>query len=331
MIAFGGYYQIRFVAQAKNNLKSSGVYKKLQRPLRLEAGLGVALLAVVALLVNSSLPAGEIQIADALQSNYGFEGTLFSENAKFDVNVVPVGIGPNKISVMVSSIDDKPLADISGLKVKVSNPQKNIAPIEAQVTETTIGGDQTVTKFTANTTFGFAGVWQIELEAQRTENANESVLFDVRIKPSIDDIRTDITEYDLPADDTAPLYPVYDGKNIWISDAQQPRLWKFSIEDEQFTPYTFNGVTTIFMDIDKDGKIWFTDTPNSKIGNFDPKTEQFEIINLPQFTLGSTFIQKSIPTSVAVDHDNDVWIAVIDKSILLQYDQTTKKFRLTIH
>ena len=82
------------------------------------------------------------------------------------------------------------------------------------------------------------------------------------------------------------------------------------------------------MDIDKDGKIWFTDTPNSKIGNFDPKTEQFEIINLPQFTLGSAFIQKSIPTSVAVDHDNDVWIAVIDKSILLQYDQTTKKFRL---
>jgi len=328
MIAFGGFYQIKFVTRAKNDLKSSGVYKKLQKPLRLEAGLGIALLAVVALLVNSSLPAGEVQTADALQSNYGFDGTLFSENAKFDVNVVPVGIGPNKIIVTVSSFDDEPLTDISGLKVKISNPQKNIAPIVAEVTETAIGGDQPTTKFTADTSFGFGGVWQIELEAQRTENANESVLFDVLIKPSIDDIRTDITEYDLPADDTAPLYPVYDGKNIWISDAQQPRLWKFSIEDEQFTPYTFNGVTTIFMDIDKDGKIWFTDTPNSKVGNFDPKTEQFEIIDLPQFTLGSAFIQKSIPTSIAVDHDNDVWIAVIDKSILLEYDQTTKKFRL---
>ena len=70
------------------------------------------------------------------------------------------------------------------------------------------------------------------------------------------------------------------------------------------------------MDIDKDGKIWFTDTPNSKVGNFDPKTEQFEIIDLPQFTLGSAFIQKSIPTSIAVDHDNDVWIAVIDLSLI---------------
>ena len=328
MIAFGAFYQIKFVTQTKRNLKFSGVYKKLQKPLKFEAGLGIALLAVVALLVNSSLPAGEVQTADALQSNYGFDGTLFSENAKFDVNVVPVGIGPNKISVVVSSFDDQPLSDISDLKVKISNPQKNISPIQAEVTSTISGGDQQTTKFTAETSFGFGGVWQIELEAQRTENANESVIFDVLIKPSIDDIRTNVIEYDIPADETAPLYPVYDGKNIWISDAQKPRLWKFSIEDEQFTPYTFNGLTTIFMDMDKNGKIWFTDTPNSKIGNFDPRTEEFEIINLPQFTLGSAFTQKSIPTSIAIDHDNDVWVAVIDQSVLLEYDQTTKMFRL---
>ena len=328
MIAFGAFYQIKFVTQTKHNLKFSGVYKKLQKPLKFEAGLGIALLAVVALLVNSSLPAGEVQTADALQSNYGFDGTLFSENAKFDVNVVPVGIGPNKISVVVSSFDDQPLSDISDLKVKISNPQKNISPIQAEVTSTISGGDQPTTKFTAETSFGFGGVWQIELEAQRTENANESVIFDVLIKPSIDDIRTNVIEYDIPTDETAPLYPVYDGKNIWISDAQKPRLWKFSIEDEQFTPYTFNGLTTIFMDMDKNGKIWFTDTPNSKIGNFDPRTEEFEIINLPQFTLGSAFTQKSIPTSIAIDHDNDVWIAIIDQSVLLEYDQTTKKFRL---
>ena len=325
MICFGGFYQIRLVSQAKTNLKSSGVYKKLQKPLKFEAGLGIALLAVVALLVNSSLPAGEIQTADALQSNYGFNGILFSENAKFDVNVVPVGIGPNKISVMVSSFDDTSISDISGLKVKISNPQKNIASIEAEVTELIISGEQSARKFTADTSFGFGGVWQIELEAQRTENANESVLFDILVKPSLDDIRINITEYDLPADETAPLYPVYDGKNIWISDAQKPRLWKFSIQDEKFTPYMFDGLTSIFMDIDKDGKIWFTDTPNSKIGNFDPRTEQFEIIDLPQFTLVS---KKSIPTSIAIDHDNDVWVAIMDQSLLIEYEQESMRFQL---
>ena len=325
MIAFGGYYQIKFVNQAKNDLKSTSVFKKLQKPLRFEACLGIVLLAVVALLVNSSLPAGEIQSVSAEQGINGFESSLFSENARFDVSVVPVGIGVNQISVIVSGLDDQPLSDISTVKIKVSNPSRNIAPIEALVTENQVSGQQVITKYSAESTFSFAGTWQIELEAQRTANANESILFDVRIKPALTDMRTEIIEYNLPADDTAPLYPVYDGKNIWISDAQKPRLWKFSIDDQQFTPYTFDGLTTIFMDIDNDGKIWFTDTPNSKIGSFDPKTEQFEIIELPQFTLVS---KKSIPTSIAIDHDNNVWVAIIDQSLLLEYEQETKRFHI---
>ena len=323
MIAFGGFYQIRFIQQAKKDLKSTSVFKKLKRPLRFEACLGIALLAFVALLLNSYLPAGDIQSVSSEQGMTGYESSLFSENARFDVIVAPVGIGVNQINVIVSGLDDQPLSDISSLKIKVSNPSRSIASIEAEVTENKISGQDIFTKYSAEPTFSFAGIWQIELEAQRTENANESVLFDVRIKPALSDMRTEVTEYEIPADDTAPLYPVYDGKNIWISDAQKPRLWKFSIDDEKFTPYTFSGLTTIFMDMDKDGKIWFTDTPNSKIGNFDPKTEEFEIIPLPQFTLVN---QRSIPTSVAIDHDNDVWVAIMDQSILLEYDQETKKF-----
>ena len=321
MIGFGGMYQIKFLKNM-NDLEKLNISRKISKPLKFEAGLGIALLAVVALLVNSSLPAGEIQSADAIQGTFGYESVLFSENAKFDVKVLPAGIGSNTISVIVTSYDNKPLADISGLKVKVSNPQKNISPIEAEVTENI---QDSVTKYSADATFGFAGNWQIELEAQRAENSNENAIFSLQIKPSLNDIRTEITEYDFPAEETAPLFPVYDGKNIWISDAQKPRLWKFSIEDEQFTPYTFDGLTTIFMDIGKDGKIWFTDTPNSKIGSFDPKTEKFETIQLPQFNLA---IKKSLPTSVGVDNENDVWVAVIDQSLLLEYNQSTKKFKI---
>jgi len=321
MIAFGGLYQVKFLKNTHDFAKMD-ISKKISKPLKFEAGLGIALLAVVALLVNSSLPAGEIQSADAIQGTFGYESILFSENAKFDVKVLPAGIGTNTISVIVSSFDDKPLEDISGLKIKVSNPQKNIASIEAEVTE---DAQSSIIKYSADATFGFAGNWQIELEAQRNENSNENTIFSIQIKPSLSDIRTEITEYDFPADDTAPLFPVYDGKNIWISDAQKPRLWKFSLEDEQFTSYTFDGLTTIFMDIGKDGKIWFTDTPNSKIGSFDPKTEKFETIELPQFNLVS---KKSLPTSVAVDNDNDVWVAIIDQSIILEYNQSTKKFKI---
>ena len=321
MIAFGGSYQLKFLGHMKDYEKLN-ISRKISKPLKVEAGLGIALLAVVALLVNSSLPAGEVQSADALQGTFGYESIMFSENAKFDVKVEPAGIGPNTISVIVSSFDDKPLGDISGVKIKVSNPQKNIAPIIADVTE---DEQNSIIKYSADTTFGFAGNWQIELEAQREQNSNENTIFNLQIKPSLNDIRTEITEYDFPADETAPLFPVYDGKNIWISDAQKPRLWKFSIEDEKFTKYTFDGLTTIFMDIGKDGKIWFTDTPNSKIGSFDPVTEKFELIKLPQFTLVS---EKSLPTSVAVDAENDVWVAVIDQSLLLEYNQLTEKFKI---
>ena len=68
---------------------------------------------------------------------------------------------------------------------------------------------------------------------------------------------------------------------IWISDTAKPRIWEFSIDDQQFSSYEFDGLTTIFIDIDQNGKIWFTDTPNSMIGSFDPKTEKFETIKIP--------------------------------------------------
>ncbi|MEC9087339.1 MAG: CopD family protein, partial [Thermoproteota archaeon] len=196
MIAFGGMYQVKFLKNP-SNYESLNISKRISKPLKLEAGLGIALLAVVALLVNSSLPEGEIQSADALQPTFGYESILFSENAKFDVKVEPAGIGQNTISVIVSSFDDKPLDDISGLKVKVSNPQKNISPILAEVSETV---QSSITKYTADATFGFAGNWQIELEAQREQNSNENTIFNLQIKPLLSDIRTEITEYEFPAD-----------------------------------------------------------------------------------------------------------------------------------
>ena len=305
MIGLGAYFQFKVQRPAVKNLGGAigaGVFgfgekppdvskegfepptiealasKKLVKPLKASAVIGIILLGVVSLLVNSSLPAGEVQTADAQTATFGFSSVLFSEQAKFDVSVLPVGVGLNTISVVVSTIDGELMSDVSGLKIKVSNPQRNISPIEIS----TIQSSDEITKFEGEATFGFAGTWQIEIEAQRTQTANESVIFDVLVKPTLSEIRTEITEYDFPDDESAPLYPRYDGNNtIWISDAAEPRLWKFTLDDKQFSSYDFFGISTIFLDIDHDGKIWFTDTPNSKIGNFDPKTEKFEVIEIP--------------------------------------------------
>jgi len=347
MIGLGAYFQFKVQRPAVKNLGGAigaGVFgfgekppdiskegfepptiealasKKLVKPLKASAVTGIILLGVVSLLVNSSLPAGEVQPADAQTAMFGFSSVLFSEQAKFDVSVLPVGVGLNTISVVVFTIDGEPMSDVSGLKIKVSNPQRNISPIEISI----IQSSDEVTEFEGEATFGFAGTWQIEIEAQRTQTANESVIFDVLVKPTLSEIRTEITEYDFPEGESAPLYPRYDGNNtIWISDAAEPRLWKFTLDDKQFSSYDFFGISTIFLDIDHDGKIWFTDTPNSKIGNFDPKTEKFEVIEIPPLTAKSPF---SIPIALKVDSDNNIWIAVVDKDMLLVYNQDNKEF-----
>ena len=347
MIGLGAYFQFKVQRPAVKNLGGAigvGVFgfaekppdiskegfepptiealasKKLVKPLKASAVIGIILLGVVSLLVNSSLPAGEVQTADAQTATFGFSSVLFSEQAKFDVSILPVGVGPNTISVVVSTIDGEPMSDVSGLKIKVSNPQRNISPIEIS----TIQSSDEITEFEGEATFGFAGTWQIEIEAQRTQAANESIIFDVLVKPTLSEIRTEITEYDFPEGDSAPLYPRYDGDNtIWISDAAEPRLWKFTLDDKQFSSYEFFGISTIFLDIDHDGKIWFTDTPNSKIGNFDPKTEKFEIIEIPSLVDTSPY---SIPIALKVDFDNNIWIAVVDTDMLLMYNQNSKEF-----
>jgi len=347
MIGLGAYFQFKVQRPAVKNLGGAigaGVFgfgekppdiskegfepptiealasKKLVKPLKASAVIGIILLGVVSLLVNSSLPAGEVQTADAQTATFGFSSVLFSEQAKFDVSILPVGVGPNTISVVVSTIDGEPMSDVSGLKIKVSNPQRNISPIEIS----TIQSSDEVTEFEGEATFGFAGTWQIEIEAQRTQTANESVIFDVLVKPTLSEIRTEITEYDFPEADSAPLYPRYDGDNtIWISDAAEPRLWKFTLDDRQFSSYDFFGISTIFLDIDHDGKIWFTDTPNSKIGNFDPKTEKFEVIEIPSLVDTSPY---SIPIALKVDFDNNIWIAVVDTDMILMYNQNSKEF-----
>jgi len=315
MAALGGYNQFKIQKSAERDIKSNtiNVHRRLGKSLKTEAVLGVILLGLVALLTNSSLPTSQAQ--QMQQNVYGFQTSEFSENARFDVNIDPFASGSNTIIVSVFDSDGNPMADIDDLMLKVSNPQRNIAPINIPVSKVS----EKQNEYQGNLAFGFSGNWNIEVEAKRKDHANESISFSVVVKPHISELKMQIIEYDVPIKDTGVLYPTYDGKDtIWISDSSQPRLWKFSIENKQFKSYTFEGgKTTVFLKLDSDGLVWFTDTPDSKIGYFDPVTEEFQIISLPT---------KSIPISLETDHDGNVWIALVDQNMLLKYDPVTGQF-----
>jgi copper transport protein len=318
MIGFGGYNQTKVQRRGEKNLKngSISVYKKLNKSLKVESALGVALLGVVALLANGSLPAGEIQQVQAQETTFGFKTLEFSENSKFDVSIFPFSSGSNTISVIVSTLENFPLEDLDTVKVKVSNPVRNISPIEIPMSEIPI--DENSSKFEGEITFGFSGKWLLEIEVLRIQNANEGVFIETVVKPRLSELNTEISEYVLPSTNSAPLYLVFDGKDsIWISDTGKPRIWKFSISEQEFKSFEFEGKTSIVLTIDNDGKIWFTDTPESNIGFLDPNTEKIEIIPLPM---------ESIPIEIEADFENNIWIALTDKNMLVKYDQKKEKF-----
>jgi copper transport protein len=293
------------------------VHKKLKKSLKIESALGILLLWVVALLANGTLPAGEIQQVQGQEIIFGYHTVEFSEKAKFDITINPFSSGKNIISVIVSDFEGNPLSDIDNLKIKVSNPQRNISPIEIPMT---VLQDEKISqvRYEGDITFGFSGKWQIELEAQRTQNVNEVVSLELVVKPKLEQLKTEITEYQFPSIDSAPLYPLFDGNNtIWISDPAKPRLWKFTLNNQKFSSFEFDGLTTIVLAKDNEGKIWFTDTPNKKIGFLKPETEKIQTISLPA---------EGIAISVQPDFDNNIWVSIVDKNMVLKYEQETGNF-----
>ncbi len=324
MVGLGGYFQFKIQKKAEKDLQSGSiaVYKKLKRSLKFDVVLGIALLGVVALLANGTLPAGEIKQADAQKISYDFSTIEFSENTKFDIKITPFSSGANTILVKVSDLENNPLNDSNEIKVKISNPQRNISPIEVpmKIIKQEIGKP---VEFQGDLTFGFSGQWQVEIETQRNQSANESIFMNLLVKPRLTDLKTEIIEYELP-ESSKPLYPLYDGKNsIWISDPSSPKLWQFSLDTQEFTSYSFDGLTTIFLTQDNQGKIWFTDTPRNQIGYFDPSNKQITTKSLPKIV---PMISDNIPTFIQADFDGNIWISITNKGMILKYQPESDTF-----
>jgi copper transport protein len=317
MVGLGGFFQFRLQRNAEKNFSSGkiSIHKKLKRTLKIDAILGIILLGVVALLTNGTLPAGEIQQVDAQEIVYGFKTIEFTENVKFEIDITPFSSGANTILIKTSNFEGSPLNDSNQVKVKISNPSKNISPIEIPM-EIIKQSENRPVEFQGEVTFGFSGEWLVEVEAQRTEHANESKILNLLVKPRLANIQTQIVEFELP-EDAKPLFPLYDGKNsIWLSDASSPRLWEFSLDTQEFTSYSFDGLATMFLTQDNSGKIWFVDTPRNQIGFFDPENKQITTKTIPKL---DPTISDNTPIFIQADFDGNIWVSIINKDSIVKY------------
>ena len=318
MIMMGAYAQ--FFVQKKlrsGKWNSPFAYKKLQKSLRIEAVLGCILLISVALLVNGTLPAGEVSALKTDQStSYGLQTTEFTGNLRFEVDIFPFTSGSNTISVSAMNLAGEPIEDLDKIKVKISNPQRGISPITIEQTS------QETSSFEGKATFGFAGEWQLEIEAQRTSSANEAVSIFLNIKPRLDAIKTEITEFELPKT-SQPLYVIYGSdNNVWLSDPTAPRIWKFSTQTEEFFEYVLDGDSSITLEEDAEGLIWFTDIKSSTIGSLNPSSGMVQTFKTPKLY---PLTQNNFPISLE-SYEGKIWVTVINKNAILKFDPKSESW-----
>ena len=318
MIGIGAYHQFAIQRGAERD-STMPVIRRMKRMLRVETALGVALLGVVAVLANATLPGGEVGGIEDHTAIQGFSALEFTEDARFEIEVFPHGVGSNMINVKVTDPGGNPLSDLDDLRVKISNPEHGVFPIVIQMED--IKDDMGI-EFNGNASFGFSGIWQMEVEAQRTEHANDAVMLNLLIKPHLEDLRVEIIEYDLPGT-AAPLQPRFDGRGgIWISDTAGPQIWRFSIAEESFTRYGFEGNLSTSISIGNDGRVWFTDTTGGKIGYVDPSGE-IVTMRLPDMPPVN---ESSYPTAIDSDGEDGIWVAITNKDLLVRYDQRNGTF-----
>ena len=338
----------RVRAAAVRSFRAGGradVLRRIGPGLRAEAVVGLALIGAVALLANSVLPDGQLQLQGAGGggeaadgggggSYAGLSAVEYAPGAAFGIEIRPFAPGANTVRVAAAGHGGEPLPDLDGVKVKVSNPLRGIAPIEVPVREEEgegggggEGGEGGgVRTYAAEVAFGFPGRWQLEIEALRSGSANEAVAMDLLVKPRLADIDATITEYDFPDGAGAPLYPQYDPATdtIWITDATEPVVWGFSPGDGSFSRYPFEGQASITLDVDpSDGRVWFTDIPEGRIGYVDPAANASGAVELPRIV---PLPERSIPASLDADGSGGVWVSVVNKDVLARYDRDTGGF-----
>ena len=322
MVGLAGYTQVSVIRQARQALagmrKMPYAYNRLRHSLRYEAILGVALLATVAVLVNGALPAGygPGTSGDTATSEFvGLEMTQYSADTRFDIQIYPYTTGYNGIAVRASNLDGTPAAEQTGISVKISNPERNIFPVRVEMSP---DGDT----YYGDAVFGFAGQWLIDVESQRAEGGNEAVSMILPVKPNLDSMIMDINEYEFPTA-AKPLHPVYDDRKdiIWVSDASAPRIWSFDVNTAQFESYEFAGSLSLFLDVDSQGRVWFTDSQSHSIGYLDDT--EFTLIRIPPI---EPVDFDSVIISILVDLSDDIWVTVINKDVILRYDPDTNTF-----
>lgn len=317
--------------------KKNSPVSRLSKSTKAEAIIGILLLVAVALLVNTGLPASEFQSqlqqqeqqqieaqAQTLPStnttaNQVFTSTKFLDNAtRVNLSVDPFTLGKNNFVISFLDQNKNPI-DINSVKMKLTQIEQGIGPIEVDTTRISKG------IFSANAAFGLPGKWQVQIEAfqNKANSLNLVAIYNLFVKPSLDQMKFNIKEFKIPDNNSQPLYPLYDNYRnvIWVGDTviNSGRIFEFKLNSNNFVEHKLNGTSIVtVMALDNDHQIWYADPLKKSLGHYDPNSGTNQLYKIPNGDF--------VVSGIAIDNSNHIWLTSITTNSILRFNPETKNF-----
>lgn len=349
MIGIGAYHQLEVHKHALRDVTvtntrsaiiqtrrtESKLLSKFGLSVKIESIAGILLIASVAVLVDSGLPATEYQ--DLLQTQHPtaaafgissdntqdvFTDTQFVENgSRVVLTIDPYFVGSNTIDMSFLDANRNPI-DIQSVLLELTQTDKSIGPIKVDAKQIDPG-----TYAAQTNSLTIPGNWQAHVEGIPSAAGSLSLVadFNLNVKPNVNQISANIQEYKLPDNKTLPLYPVYDEKRnvVWVGDTaiKSGKILEFDLNSKKYTEYKINGTDIItYTALDDQDRIWYVDPISKIIGHFNPSDKSNKVYHVP--TTGSL-------SGLAVDNSGNLWLTVSTADELIRFNPHTNNFTST--
>lgn len=326
---------------------------KFNKTTKAEAILGIALLAAVAVMVNSGLPASEfqnliqqqrqqqqMQLLPSQTGSQPFTSTSFTEdgNNMVVLSIDPFTLGSNNFQVKFLDLHRNPV-DINSAKMRLTQTEKGIGPIEVDTNPV----PDTKGVYSSKASFGLPGKWEIQVEGTPNKKNEPSVVgtFDLLVRPSLDQMKFSVKEFRIPSGRnnngtvSQPLYPIYDKSRnaIWVGDTAigSGRILEFSLNTGKYVSHKINGssiITGMALDPNNNNRIWYIDPLNKFLGTFDINTEANQNYKIQSqgppsgIAVGSS----SGDNEGANTNKSNVWITLSSDNSVLEFNSQNKGF-----
>jgi copper transport protein len=314
---------------------------KFSKSTKAEAFVGLALLATVAVLVNTGLPASEFQsqiqqvqqqqsipglnFANGIATpQQGFTATNYIDNnQKVSLSINPYTPGNNKFQISYSDFSGNPI-DIKSVQLRYTQTDKGIGPITVDTNKVSKG------IFSVNAAFGLAGPWDLQVEATpAAANAPDIVTeYNLFVKPKLSDFSFNVKEYKIPGNNAQPLFALYDKSRnvIWTGDSSinSGRILEFNLSSHAYTEHKIAGANIItLMALDPtNNDIWFIDPLNKNLGHHNPTTSSTQLFKIPV---------EGVLSGLAIDPSStNVWVSLATANEVLRFKILEKTFSTPI-